>query len=169
MVSVRGYALTQSSLKPHEHLERVSTVLVGGMDRGQQAVAAASIDSRVQYHLHCCRIASQAPPAHNMQQAARSRPSACQASAHAAQMLVSGVRQQQHACTSTAAVVAHGASCARAVHPRGQPSIPRPRGTSDASAQQRVGLLLPDKDSSMTRDQGSNASVVSVSVSTIAT
>ena len=48
LVSVRGYALTQSSLKPHEHLERVSTVLVGGMDRGQQAVAAASIDSRVQ-------------------------------------------------------------------------------------------------------------------------
>ena len=41
-----------------------------------------------------------------------------------------------------------------AVHPRGQLSIPRPRGTSDASAQQRVGLLLPDKDSSTTRDQG---------------
>ena len=31
-----------------------------------------------------------------------------------------------------------------AVHPRGQPSIPRPRGTSDAIAQQRVGLLLPN-------------------------
>ena len=54
-----------------------------------------------------------------------------------------------------------------AVHPRGQPSIPRPRGTSDASAQQRVGLLLPDKDSSTTRDQGSNASAVSVSVAAI--
>ena len=55
-----------------------------------------------------------------------------------------------------------------AVHPRGQLSIPAPRGTSDATAQQRVGLLLPDKDSSTTRDQGSIASVVSVSVSTIA-
>ena len=48
LVSVRGYALTLSSLKPHAHLERVSIVLVGGMDRGQQAMAAASIDSRVQ-------------------------------------------------------------------------------------------------------------------------
>ena len=49
-----------------------------------------------------------------------------------------------------------------AVHPRGQLSIPRPRGTSDATAHQPVGLLLPDKDSSTTRDQGSNASAVSV-------
>ena len=31
-----------------------------------------------------------------------------------------------------------------AVHPRGQPSIPRPRGTSDATAHQPVGLLLPN-------------------------
>ena len=50
----------------------------------------------------------------------------------------------------------------------GQPSIPRPRGTSGAIAQQPVGLLLPDKDSSTTRDQGSNASVVSVSIASIA-
>ena len=56
-----------------------------------------------------------------------------------------------------------------AVHPRGQLSIPRPRGTCDASAHQPVGLLLPDQDSSTTRDQGSNASVVSVSVASIAT
>ena len=56
-----------------------------------------------------------------------------------------------------------------AVHPRGQPSIPRPRGTSGASACQRVRLLLPDKDSTITRDQGSNASAVSVSGAAIAT
>ena len=70
---------------------------------------------------------------------------------------------------STCAVVAHGAAACTCVHPRGQPSIPAPRGTSDASAHQRVGLLLPDKDSTTPRDQGSNASAVSVSVSTIAT
>ena len=113
--------------------------------------------------MHCCRIASRAPAAHNTQQAAASRPSACQASAHAAQMLVSGVRQQQHACTSTAAVVAHGATCVPAVHPQEQPSIQRPRGTSGAIAQQRVGLLLPDKDSSTPHDQGSMASAISAS------
>ena len=49
-----------------------------------------------------------------------------------------------------------------AVHPRGQLSIPRPRGTSDASAQQRVGLLLPDKVHNTLQGQGSNASAVSV-------
>ena len=54
-----------------------------------------------------------------------------------------------------------------AVHPRGQLSIPRPRGTSDAIAQQRVGLLLPDKDSTTPRDQGSKASAVSVTIATI--
>ena len=48
-----------------------------------------------------------------------------------------------------------------AVHPRGQLSIPAPRGTSGAIAQQRVGLLLPDKDSTTPHDQGSNASAVS--------
>ena len=42
---------------------------------------------------------------------------------------------------STCAVVAHGAT---ASHPRGQLSIPAPRGTSDATAHQPVGLLLPD-------------------------
>ena len=150
--------------KPHkgsEHLERRLTVHMGGMVSSQQAMAAASIGSRIQQQWYCCRTASLAPPADSMQQAAASRPSACQASAHAPQMLVSGVRQQQHACTSTVAVVAHGASCVPAVHPRGQPSIPRPRGTSGAIAQQPVGLLLPDKDSTTPRDQGWNASAVS--------
>ena len=152
--------------KPHkgsEHLERRLTVHMGGMVSSQQAMAAASIGSRIQQQWYCCRTASLAPPADSMQQAAASRPSACQASAHAPQMLVSGVRQQQHACTSTAAVVAHGASCVPAVHPRGQPSIPRPRGTSGAIAQQRVGLLLPDKDSNTLRDEGSMASAISAS------
>ena len=109
------------------------------------------------------------PPAHIMNQVVRSGQSACQASAHASQMLVSAVGKQQHACMSTAAVVAHGAAACRSVHPRGQLSIPRPRSTSDAIAQQRVGLLLPDKDSSTTRDQVSNASAVSVIIATIAT
>ena len=157
--------------KPHkgsEHLERRLTVHMGGMVSSQQAMAAASIGSRIQQQWYCCRTASLAPPADSMQQAAASRPSACQASAHAPQMLVSGVRQQQHACTSTAAVVAHGATCVPAVHPQGQPSIQRPRGTSGAIAQQRVGLLLPDKDSSTPRDQGSNTSAVSVIIATIA-
>ena len=71
---------------------------------------------------HCCRQASQAPPAHNMQQVAWSCPSACQASTHAPQMLASAVRQQQHACTGTAAVVAHGAAACNSVHPPGQAS-----------------------------------------------
>ena len=166
---LRDATTNTRALKLQEHLERVSTVLVDAMGRGQQAVAAAGIDSCTKQQWHCCRAASQAPPAHSVQQAAWSRPSACQASTHAPQILASAVRQQQHACTSTAAVVAHGASCARAVHPRGQPSIPRPRGTSGAIAQQPVGLLLPDKDSSMTHHQGSNASAVSVSVATILT
>ena len=151
--------------KPHkgsEHLERRLTVHMGGMVSSQQAMAAASIGSRIQQQWYCCRTASLAPPADSMQQAAASRPSACQASAHAPQMLVSGVRQQQHACTSTVAVVAHGASCVPAVHPWGQPSIPRPRGTSGAIAQQPVGLLLPDKVHNTLQDQGSNASAVSV-------
>ena len=103
------------------------------------------------------------------QQAAGGRPSACQASTRAPQMLVSAVRQQEHTCISTCVVVAHGAAACHSVHPRGLLSIPRPRGTSDATAHQRVRLLLPDKDSSITRGQGSNASAVSVSVSTIAT
>ena len=54
----------------------------------------------------------------------RSGQSACQASAHASQMLVSAVGKQQRACMSTAAVVAHGAaaphscpSAGTAVHP----------------------------------------------------
>ena len=152
--------------KPHkgsEHLERRLTVHMGGMVSSQQAMAAASIGSRIQQQWYCCRTASLAPPADSMQQAAASRPSACQASAHAPQMLVSGVRQQQHACTSTAAVVAHGATCVPAVHPQGQPSIQRPRGTSGAIAQQRVGLLLPDKDSNTLRDEGSMASAISAS------
>ena len=51
-----------------------------------------------------------APPAHIMNQVAPSVQSACQASAHASQMLVSVVGKQQHACMSTAAVVAHGAA-----------------------------------------------------------
>ena len=50
----------------------------------------------------------------------------------------------------------------KAVHPRGQLSIPRPRGTSGAIAQQPVGLLLPDKVHNTLQDQGSNASAVSV-------
>ena len=103
-----------------------------------------------------------------MNQVARSARNACQARTHAAQMHVSAVGQQQHACTSTAGVVAHGAAACHSVHPRGQLSIPRPRSTSDASAHRRVGLLLPDKDSSTTHDQGSNASAVSVSVAAIA-
>ena len=56
-------------------------------------------------------------------------------------MLVSAVGQQQHACISTAGVVAHGAAAPHSVHPRGQLSIPHPRGTSEASAQQGVGRL----------------------------
>ena len=117
---------------------------MSGMSRGQQAVAAASMNSRVKQHWHCCRRASQTPPAHSRQQAAGGRPSACQASTRAPQMLVSAVRQQEHTCTSTCAVVAHGAAACHSVHPRGQPSIPRPRGTSDATAHQPVGLLLPN-------------------------
>ena len=134
---------------------------MSGMSRGQQTVAAAGMDSRVKQHCHCCRRASQAPPAHCMQQAAGGRPSACQASTRAPQMLVSAVRQQEHTCTSTCAVVAHGAAACHSVHPRGQLSIPRPRGTSDATAHQPVGLLLPDNLSSTTRHQGSTASAVS--------
>ena len=141
---------------------------MSGMSRGQQTVAAAGMDSRVKQHCHCCRRASQAPPAHCMQQAAGGRPSACQASTRAPQMLVSAVRQQEHTCISTCVVVAHGAAACHSVHPRGLLSIPRPRGTSDATAHQRVRLLLPDKDSSITRGQGSNASAVSVSVAAIA-
>ena len=64
---------------------------MSGMSRGQQAVAAAGMDSRVKQHCHCCRRASQAPPAHCMQQAAGGRPSACQASTRAPQMLVSAL------------------------------------------------------------------------------
>ena len=81
-------------------------------------------------------------------------------------MLVSAVGKQQHACMSTQLQWLHmgGAAAAQlhptAVHPRGQPSIPRPRGTSDAIAHQPVGLLLPDKDSSTLRDQGSETSAV---------
>ena len=77
-------------------------------------------------------------------------------------MLVSAVGQQQHACISTAGVVAHGAAAPHSVHPRGQLSIPHPRGTSEASAQQPVGLLLPDKVHNTLQGQGSNASAVSV-------
>ena len=84
-----------------------------------------------------------------------------QARTHAAQMQVTAVRQLQYACTSRAVVVAHGAAACHSVHPRGQLSIPAPRGTSDASARQRVGVSRPDKLSNTTRHQGSTASAVS--------
>ena len=147
--------------KASEHLQRVPSIRMGGMGCGQQTVAAASIHSRVKQHWHCWRTASQAPLAHIRQQVAGGRPSACQASTRAPRMVVSAVSQQEHACTSTVVVVAHGASACHSVHPRGQPSIPAPRGTSDASARQRVGVSRPDKLSNTTRHQGSTASAVS--------
>ena len=94
-----------------------------------------------------------APPAHSMNQVAWSARSACQARTHAAQMQVTAVRQLQYACTSRAVVVAHGAAACHSVHPRGQPSIPRPRGTSDATAQQRVGRLPPNFQKTQSRSR----------------
>ena len=140
---------------------------MSGMSRGQQAVAAAGMDSRVKQHWHCCRRASQAPPAHSRQQAAGGRPSACQASTRAPQMLVSAVRQQEHTCTSTCAVVAHGAAACHSVHPRGQPSIPRPRGTSDANAHQPVGLLLPNLQLRTRQVKASQRRAVSTTIAAV--
>ena len=48
-----------------------------------------------------------------------------------------------------------------AVHPRGQLSIPRPRGTSDATAHQCVGLLPPDFLQCRLQVQGSHRRAVS--------
>ena len=129
----------------------------------EQATVAAVARSTDPRHQQCCRRALLTSVATSMHQVVCSRPSTWQAHEHASRMQTSAVGQQQHACTSTAAVVAHGASCVPAVHPWGQPSIPRPRGTSGAIAQQRVGLLLPDKDSNTLRDEGSMASAISAS------
>ena len=67
--------------------------------------------------------------AHHRKHPVQHRRSTCQARGHAVQMQVSAARHWQHACSITAAPVAHGATSqptvAHAVHPRGQcPSRP---------------------------------------------
>ena len=52
-----------------------------------------------------------------------------------------------------------------AVHPRGQLSIPRPRGTSDATAHQPVGLLLPNLQLRTRQVKASQRRAVSTTIS----
>ena len=73
-----------------------------------------------------------------MQPALSSRLSACHASRHVAQKQMSAIRRQQHACTSTAAVLAHGASCSSTVgvHPS-CPSIDTAHANGNCSGKRR--------------------------------
>ena len=74
--------------------------------------------------------------AHSTQQACCSRASACRAYRRVAQMQASAVRQQQHACTSTAGVVAHCAAVPHRCPSAGngvRPALPEHIG-SDCSA-----------------------------------
>ena len=76
------------------------------------------------------------PMAHSTQQAGCSRPTACQASRRVARMQVSAVSQQQHACMSTAGVVAHCAAVPHRCPSAGDgvhPALPEHVG-SDCSA-----------------------------------
>ena len=89
-----GYTCSQGLAKPLSicNVSQASAWAVWAVPCAQQTVAAASIHSHVQQHWHCCRKALQAPLAHSVQQAAGGRPSACQASTRATQILVSAVR-----------------------------------------------------------------------------
>ena len=76
------------------------------------------------------------PMAHSTQQACCSRASACRAYRRVARMQASAVRQQQHACTSTAGVVAHCAAVPHRCPSAGngvRPALPEHIG-SDCSA-----------------------------------
>ena len=129
----------------------------------QHATAAAAARSTDRRHRQCCSCASLAPVAHRMQQAVLGRLSDLRASRHAGRMRTSAVGSHEHACTSTAGVVAHCAAVPQVSIPRGTVSIPPCRSTSAAIAQQRVGLFRPDKVSRRLRDQGSMARASSAS------
>ena len=76
--------------------------------------------------------ASLTPVAHRMQQAVLGRLSGLRASRHAGWMQASAVGPHEHACTSTAGVIAH----CEAIHP----SVPSPRTRPSLAAQQRPWL-----------------------------
>ena len=104
----------------------------------QHATAVGSVVSTIHHPITSSAGAatSLTPMAHCTHQAGCSRPSACQASRRVARMQVSAVRQQQHACTSTAGVVAHCAAVPHRCPSAGDgvhPALPEHVG-SDCSA-----------------------------------
>ena len=142
----------------------VSSVHMSVLSSQPHATAAGSIISRpIGGTSSAAASASLTPVAHRMQQAVLGRLSDLRASRHAGRMQTSAVGSREHACTSTAGVVAHCAAVPQVSIPRGTVSIPPCRSTSAAIAQQRVGLFRPDKVSSTLRDQGSMARASSAS------
>ena len=130
----------------------------------EQAMAAAVARSTDPRHQQRCRRALLTPLVTSMHQLVCSRPSTWKAHGHASRMQTSAVGQQQHACTSTAAMRDDGAAIHPGVPRMGHPSIPRSRSTSAAISQQRVGVFRPDKVSTTLRAKGSNAMTLSMSV-----
>ena len=159
-----GLAPIHIHTEPQQPFQCAPSVHVSELRSREQAIVAEVARSTDTPQQQSCRCASLTPLATSMQQPVCSRPSAFRASRHAGQMQVSAVRQRQHACMSTTAMLALGASSQPAVHPPGHPSIPPSRRTSAARSQQREGVFRPDKVSRTLRAKDSKASTVSASV-----
>ena len=102
----------------------------------EHATAVGSVDSTFTITSRTGATTLLTPMAHSTQQAGCSRPTACQASRRVAWMQVSTVSQQQHACMSTAGVVAHCAAVPHRCPSAGDgvhPALPEHVG-SDCSA-----------------------------------
>ena len=139
---------------------------MSGLRSQPQAVAAGSTSSKHRQHRQHCRTTSLTSVAATVWQAVCARPSACQASRHAAWMQVSAVRQWEHACSSTAVFSSRACSwrsrparCPSAgdsVHPALAEHI-----GSDFSAAR--GSFSTKIQNDTARDQGSVAMVVHAS------
>ena len=142
--------------------QRATSVQTSATDPRPRATAVASTVSTMQRHWHCCRTSSScaasAQHGPSGSECAERLPSTHARGSDASECRGSTARMPAQAQLPWLLMAQLHPT---AVHPRGQPSIPRPRGTSDATAQQRVELFRPEKKSNITRHQGSNASAVS--------
>ena len=119
-----------------QHAQRAATVQMCDTSPWEHATAVASVDSTFTITSRTGATTLLTPMAHSTQQAGCSRPTACQASRRVARMQVSTVSQQQHACMSTAGVVAHCAAVPHRCPSAGDsvhPTLPEHVG-SDCSA-----------------------------------
>ena len=119
-----------------QHAQPAATVHMCDTSPWEHATAVASVDSTFTITSRTGATTLLTPMAHSTQQAGCSRPTACQASRRVARMQVSTVSQQQHACMSTAGVVAHCAAVPHRCPSAGDgvhPALPEHVG-SDCSA-----------------------------------